>query len=150
MIRAMKAEDLSACAAILCEVYNNELWQCRWSRETAEAYLAEYFESGKFVGYVCEEGWEICGAIFCHEKIWWNNSELFVDEMFVLPACQRKGIGTELLKAAETYIKDHLLAGFTLSTNRYSPAPEFYRKNGFVDAEHVLFMGKVVPEQDLS
>ena len=33
---------------------------------------------------------------------------------------------------------------FTLSTNKYAPAPLFYRKNGFVDCEHVLFMAKEI------
>lgn len=32
--------------------------------------------------------------------------------------------------------------GFTLTTNRFAPAPDFYRKNGFIDCDHVLYMGK--------
>ena len=87
---------------------------------------------------------EIKGAIFCHEKIWWNNSEVFVDEMFISPNLQRKGYGTEMINAVEMYIKDHNLAGFTLCTSRNTSAPNFYKKNGFLDAEHVLFMYKEI------
>ena len=142
MIRAMKREDIPACADILCRVYNNELWMCRWERETAIAYLSDFFEVKKFVGYViCEEG-QVVGAVFAHEKIWWNNSEVFVEEMFVDPDRQGRGLGTSLLKEIEKYVKEHQLAGITLSTNKYAPAPLFYKKNGFVDCEHVLFMAK--------
>lgn len=41
-------------------------------------------------------------------------------------------------------MKEHQLAGITLSTNRYVPAPLFYEKNDFVDCEHVLYMAKEI------
>lgn len=144
MIKKMEQSHILDSAKILCAVYNNEMWQCHWDLDTAAAYLTDFFESKKFVGYVLEIDGEICGGIFCREKIWWNNSELFIEEMFIHPDLQRKGYGSQLLMAAEDYVKEHKLAGFTLSTNRYAPAPQFYKKNGFFDCEHVQFMGKEI------
>ena len=141
-IREMKREDISECAEILCSVYNNELWMCRWDKETAVLYLLDFFNVNKFVGYVLCESGKVTGALFAHEKIWWNNSELYVEEMFVAPDRQRKGLGTMLLNEAEKYVKEHQLAGLTLSTNRYAPAPLFYKKNGFAECGHILFMAK--------
>lgn len=141
-VRVMKETDIPACADILRSVYNNELWQCRWSRETAIEYLTDFFRMQKFVGYVLESDGIVMGGIFAHEKVWWNNSEVFVEEMFVEPELQRKGYGTRLLNQVEDYIAKKELAGMTLSTNRYAPAPLFYKKNGFVDCEHILFMCK--------
>lgn len=143
-IRKMEKSDIPSCAEILCSVYNNELWMCRWSKETAEEYLTDFFKMEKFVGYVLEDNSKICGGIFAHEKVWWNNSEVFVEEMFIRPELQRKGYGTALLNRVEEYVKEKGLAGITLSTNKYAPAPAFYRKNGFGDCEHVLFMAKEV------
>ena len=94
------------------------------------------------MGFVLEENGTIIGAMFAHEKIWWNNSELYIDEMFVLPENQRSGYGSMLINAAEEYVKEHNLAGLTLCTNKYAPAPNFYRKNGFVDNEFIMFMYK--------
>ena len=142
MIREMQKKDISACAEILCAVYNNEMWQCRWVQETAIAYLEDYFESKKFVGFVIEEDDNIIGALFAHEKIWWNNSELYIDEMFVCPEMQGNGLGSMLIKSAENYVKEYNLAGLTLCTNKYAPAPNFYRKNGFEDNEYIMFMYK--------
>lgn len=144
MVRKMKKADIPFCADILCKVYNNELWQCRWTAETACAYLEDYFDEKKFVGFIIEEDNVVIGAMFTHEKIWWNNSELFIDEMFIIPDMQRKGYGKMLIKAAGNYVSEHKLAGFTLSTNKYAPAPEFYKKNGFSVCEHILFMCKEV------
>lgn len=144
MIRNMILSDINSCAEILCHVYNNEMWQCRWRLDTAKTYLNDYFTANKFVGFTLEIDDKIYGAMFCHEKVWWNNSELFIDELFVHPDLQQKGYGSELMNAAEEYVRIHKLAGFTLSTNRYAPAPLFYKKHGFVDCDHVLFMGKEV------
>lgn len=141
-IRALRGEDLASCAEILCSVYNNEMWQCRWSREKAIEYLIDFYNMNKFVGYVLEEDGIINAALLGHEKVWWNNSEVFVEEMFVRPELQRRGYGTLLLQRLEEYINEKGLAGITLSTNKYAPAPLFYRKNGFVDCEHVLYMCK--------
>lgn len=144
MLRRLQKEDIDACAKIMMSVYNNEMWQCIWDFETAKEYLNDYFEAKKFIGFVCIEDEKVCGAIFCHEKIWWNNSEVFINEMFVSPELQRTGYGTKLLQAVETYAKDNNFAGITLSTNRFAPAPLFYQKNGYQNADHVLFMYKEI------
>ena len=140
-IRPMRREDLPACARILQSVYNNVLWQGRWNEETALAYLTDFYEIKKFVGFVLEDD-AIIGALFGREKVWWNNSEVFVEEMFISPQYQHKGYGTLLMRHLEAYIRERDLAGITLTTNRYAPAPDFYRKNGFVDCSHVLCMAK--------
>lgn len=144
IIREMKKTDIPCCADILMSVYNNELWQCRWEKDTAEGYLTDFFEHKKFVGYVAEEDSGVIGALFAHEKIWWNNSEVFVEEMFVAPEKQGKGIGTAMLLEVEKYVKEKWLAGITLTTNKYATAPKFYGKNGFYECEHVMFMAKEI------
>jgi aminoglycoside 6'-N-acetyltransferase I len=144
MIRKMEAADLPKCADILCAVYNNELWQGRWDAGTAVRYLSDFFYAGKAVCFAAEDSGSITGAIFCREKVWWNNSELVVEEMFVRPEMQRQGFGTALLKKAEEYVTEKSLAGITLLTNRFAPAPAFYKKNGFAEYNHVLCMGKVL------
>lgn len=143
-IETLEIKHVSDCSKILCAVYNNELWQCRWTEETATAYLLDFVKSEKFVGYVLEAEGEVVGALFAKQKVWWNNSELFIEEMFVLPKHQRKGYGSMLLKTAEKYVKEHKLAGITLATNKYAPAPMFYQKNGFQPNEAVLYMYKIV------
>lgn len=144
MIRKFEMSDLEACASIMMAVYNNAQWQCNWNMETSMLYLNDFVDCKKFIWYTLWSEGAIIGAIFCHEKVWWNNSEVFIDEMFIHPDHQRQGYGKLLLDAVNAYIKANHLAGFTLTTNRYTPAPVFYRKNGFSDAEHVLFMFKEV------
>lgn len=141
-IRPLVSSDLPACAQILCAVYNNDLWQCRWTQDVAEAYLGDAMGYRAFVGYAAVEGGAVIGALFAHEKIWWNNAEVFIEEMFVRPDRQGSGVGSALMHAAEEYVRRQGLAGITLSTNRFAPAAGFYRKHGFSDCGHVLFMAR--------
>ena len=69
MIRQMQKNDIPDCAEILCAVYNNEMWQCRWTMETGIAYLQDYYDAKKFVGFILEKNGKIIGAMFAHEKI---------------------------------------------------------------------------------
>lgn len=148
MIRKYQDNDLLLCSYILMTVYNNELWECHWTAQTAQKYLQEIVDQKRFVGFTLWENEKLIGAIFTHEKTWWSNDEIFIDEMFVLPEYQRKGHGTELIQAVEKHILKKNLAGLTLTTYRTSFAPEFYKKNGFHDADHVLYMSKVIRKED--
>lgn len=143
-LRPLTDSDLPACAQILCAVYNNDLWQCRWTAETARAYLMDYMEARRFIGFAAVAEGVLIGAAFAHGKLWWNNAEVFIDEMFVHPDHQGQGVGRALMGRLEEHVRQHGLAGLTLTTNRYAPAPDFYRRLGFTDCEHVLFMAREV------
>lgn len=138
----MTSADIPACAGILCSVYNNNLWQCRWDTAAAAEYLTDIFRMPKFVGYVLEEQDGIIGGVFAREKVWWSGSEVYVEELFVKPEAQGRGCGTRLMERIGAYVREQALAGITLSTNRYAPAAGFYRAMGFADCEHVLFLCK--------
>lgn len=140
MVREMRQADIPACADILCSVYNNEIWRNRWERTAAIEYLTDFFRMPKFLGYVIEEQGEILGGIFAREKVWWSGSEVYVEELFVKPQHQSGGCGTALLKRVEQYVLENGLAGITLATNRNAPALQFYKKHGFSECAHVLFL----------
>lgn len=99
----------------------------------------------RFLGYIAEEDSAVLGALFAREKIWWNNSEIYVEEMFIRPELQHQGLGGQLMQRVEDEVRSRGLAGITLSTIRYASAAEFYRRHGFADCGHVLLMAKEIP-----
>ena len=141
-IRKLLPQDIPACAGILMSVYNNDLWQCRWTEDSADAYLTDLTRMPGFLGYVIEDSDGLRAALLGREKVWWNANEIHVEELFVKPEYQRMGYGSLLLGEVGKHVRAKHLAGITLSTNRYAPAPHFYQKNGFEPCEHVLFMCK--------
>lgn len=142
MIREFHPDDIQACVDLLIEAYNDDPWNCHWTTETATRYLNEYVSSENFVGFVICENTTVAGAMFAHRKTWWTKDELFVDELYIAPRCQRQGYGAKLLAHAEAYASAKDLTGLTLLTNRYMPAVAFYTKHEYVQAEHVVFMYK--------
>ena len=144
MIRTYEPGDLNDCAHLLMAAYNGAPWENHWTEETASRYLREFSSSPDFVGYIALEGDKPVGALFAHRKTWWTQDELYVDELFVKPEFHRKGYGKQLLTAAEEHCRDNGLAGVTLLTNRHMPAKAFYDRNGYAQADHVIYMYKVV------
>ena len=51
IIKPLGMDNISACADILCAVYNNELWMCRWDKETAMDYLQDFYDHKKMVSF---------------------------------------------------------------------------------------------------
>lgn len=131
MIRPMAFADLPRCGAIYAGAFPAEHWGIDWTAENAEAYLRDFFEQKKFVGYVWEEQDEVQGCIFALRKISGSKEEIYINEMAVLPALQGRGIGRQLLNAVKDYAREKGLAGIVLYTNEHAPAAGFYRKNGF-------------------
>lgn len=48
MIRKMEKGDIAACADILSAVYNNELWQCRWTRISSFLFIRKKYKKEDF------------------------------------------------------------------------------------------------------
>ncbi len=57
----------------------------------------------------------------------------YIKDFAVLPSYQANGVGSLLLQALETYIKDHILPGWAVSLELISTkeALPFYKKKGF-------------------
>jgi GNAT superfamily N-acetyltransferase len=59
----------------------------------------------------------------------------YLEDVFVLPECRNRGIGTALLEVAEKATADHGDAGLTLAVNTgNSGARRLYERLGYVDA----------------
>ncbi len=95
-------------------------------------------EFGKFAdrnGLVCDyetfaftaaENGKVVGIIRGHSYY----EEVHIGDLIVLEKYRGKGIGTRLLKAAESFFADKSFDIITLSTYEFQ-APEFYRKHGY-------------------
>lgn len=143
-IKHMEEKHLAVCAEILCDVYNNDEWQCRWSKERALACLNDLFGVNRFVGFVALREGEVIGGIFCRVKAWWQRDELDIEEVLVRPDCQRQGVGSCLIDAVRKYALDNSMAGITIMANRFGGVPQFFAKCGFDSSDDVTFMYKML------
>ncbi len=140
MIRQMQVEDLKRCGEIYAQAFPIEHWGIDWNPDNARAYLSDFYEQKKFVGYVYEENSEIVGCVFAHCKISGSKRELYINEMAVLPQMQGQGIGRALLNTVLQYSREIGLAGVVLYTSEYAPAAKFYERNGFKLSQGTICM----------
>ena len=142
MIRAYLPEDFMACRDLFVRVFNAPPWNDRWTDETASARLWEFTAHKRFVGFTLWEGGTLLGAVFAYAKSHYKGDEIFIEELFVAPDCQRQGHGAALMEALEAYAKARGLVSITLLTARGYPSFAFYEKRGYRALDWLAFMHK--------
>lgn len=143
-IRRMVESDIDNLAPIMLEVFNNEIWNNNWSFSRAKAYLLDFYNNKKFLGFTALDNKKIVGGIFGYEKVWWDNDEIFIEEFFISPRYQGKSIGSMLLMEVEKYAKARNIGAICLLTNKNSKAYDFYAKKDFTLDKEIVCMHKVV------
>lgn len=134
-----EAEYFDAVKTLFLSHYNKDGYGCRFSEEKADAYLKELFETPRFMGFLLLDSQDrLIGFSFCHERTWWENDELYINEFIVSEEHQKKGYGSKLLTFMQKHAKEREMAGITLITNSI-PLAKFYQKNKFSDHE-IYFM----------
>jgi GNAT superfamily N-acetyltransferase len=141
-IRELNENDLDRCVEILMSSYNTMPWNYRWSFEKARAYLKEYKDAERFIGFVALENDKIVAALFGHLKTWWTKDQLYIDEVFVSDDFKGKGYGKKIIEHCEHYCLDNGIDIITLMTNEVMPAYTFHSKNNFVKVDQYVFMFK--------
>jgi aminoglycoside 6'-N-acetyltransferase I len=135
---------IEACANIFIKTYNQAPWNYQWNLNAAIKYLGEYMSSAEFVGFAVYNDGEIAGAILAHTKTWWTNDQLYIDELFIAPEMQKKGVGKTLLGHAEQYALNNNLQTLVLMTHKFMPAMSFYEDNDFLHAQPFVLLFKNV------
>lgn len=141
-IRELKESDLDQCVEILLSSYNTMPWNYKWTKEKAYAYLKEYQEVKRFLGFVVLENDVIVSALFGHLKTWWTKDQLYIDEVFVSNENKGKGYGKKIIQHCESYCTQNGIDIITLMTNEVMPAYLFHSKNDFVKVNQYVFMFK--------
>jgi len=142
MIKKFSFDDFQKCCELFIKIFNGSPWNDKWTNETAHVYLYELTDHKRFLGYTLWDKNVLTGAVLCHMKNHYRGDEIFVDEIFISPDCQRKGHGTKLINEIEKYAKDNSFISITLLTGKNKSAFDFYERAGYKYLEHLAFMYK--------
>jgi len=131
---------LKPCAELLMKHYNNDDYNCKFTKQRACAYLQEIIFKPRFIGFLLFEKDKLIGFAFCHMRTWSDQDEMHIDEFIIKDAYQKKGLGSKLLDFIQTYSTSFTLAGITTTTNVIA-LTQFYQKNDFL-AHDITFLYK--------
>ena len=140
MIRRYKNTDVDKIAIALTQTYREEPWNEAWSVELARIRMEELMSGPMSIGFVFEEDNEILGVMVGRRNTYLNGPEYFVDEFFVVPSSQKKGIGSKLISHAREELSKEGFVDIVLNTEKGYPSERFYKKNGFVQKDSLIFM----------
>lgn len=139
-VRRWTPEDEDEVVAGFIDTYNAEPWNDAWAPETAAQYLAEFRAMPRAIALVALLGERVVGAAYFHARTWQDGSEIYIDEFFVFPQAQRRGVGRALVAAIRAVAAEVGAADLTLLTDRDVPAFDFYRGLGFREGRTQVFM----------
>lgn len=131
--REATAADMPGIARVRTSVRENLLTmeQLRERGITNESVAASFLVDSK--GWVAESNGEIVAFAIADRA----GASLFA--LFVLPSCQRQGLGSHLLELAMQWLRANAIAHVWLTTGADTPAVRFYEHRGWVAkgrAEH--------------
>lgn len=92
------------------------------------------------VGYVYEENGEIIGFAAGRNVTYLFGREYMIDEFCICPERQGRGTGSEMLAFIAADQKRSGTVNIVLNTSKGLPSEKFYLKNGFRQAENMIFM----------
>jgi GNAT superfamily N-acetyltransferase len=144
MLKKFSTQDLPACCELYVKVFNAPPWNDSWTDEAVRQCLGDLAERKRFLGYTFWENDALVGAVFAHTKTFYKGDEIFIDELFIAPNCQRKGYGLALMDEIENYARENNITAITLLTAIGQPAFHFYKKQGYWHKNYMAFMHKRV------
>lgn len=137
-IRQATANDIVNLNTLVNGAYRGESSKKGWTTEadlldgirTSEASLEEMMEKPEAVILVAEEAREISGCVYLERQ----GNTLYLGMLTVKPELQAKGLGAQLMQAAEDYAKEKgcTCLRMTVITSRHSLIA-YYQRKGFAD-----------------
>jgi aminoglycoside 3-N-acetyltransferase I len=98
-----------------------------------EAYLEKLIGNPGFIMYAAISGNEVAGGLTAYAlpMYYTDRAEMFIYDIAVRPAFQRKGVGGRLLSALQRYCKENGIREMFVAANEEDAhAVDFYRKTG--------------------
>ena len=142
-IRRCDISDLDACVEAYIRTMSAPPWCERWETATAKRYLGDFLSHARAVDIAAvTPGGRVIGAVLGYEKSWCSGEEVYIEEFFVVPEYQSRGIGSELMQALENYINQRGIGSIVLMTSRDVPAMQFYKKHGFSVNDNMVLLTK--------
>jgi GNAT superfamily N-acetyltransferase len=130
-VRPLESSDLQHAVALFIDAYREGEWSEEWSADRAELRIEQIRHSPGSIGLCCTEGTELVGVILGRREIRLDEDYFFVDELFVSPVRQKRGVGARLVQSLERMLCTAGYRGAMLLTLREGSVAEFYSKAGY-------------------
>jgi len=141
-VKELSSENMGDCINLFINVFNSAPWNDEWTYTKAKELFDDFSKTPGFIGFIGAINEKTIAVCLGHIKKWWNSSEYYIEEYFISPDLQHKGLGTAFLHNIETILLKREIKKITLLTAHNTPSENFYQKNGFNNLDFMTFMKK--------
>ena len=134
--------NLTECAGLFVNVFNNPPWDENWDVEAAWQRLDDCIRTPGFYGLIASINDEVVAFALGFKERWDETRHFHLKEICVATERQRHGVGTALLKELEEQLKNQGIERLYLTTARDTMAQTFYEKNDFYVSSKMILMSK--------
>ena len=142
-IKLAEKEDLTQCAEILRDIYNNNVLNEGWTIKSSNAICDFYFKLNPTLFFVAKIDNEVVGFTFSYIKPWADGNQLMIEELSVKESCREQRIASRLLKTLiSTAKKEYNITcvnGTTYSGDNGMPY-SWYERIGFKKVEGLFLI----------
>ena len=142
-IKLAQKDDLSQCANILKEIYNNNVLSEGWTVESSNDICKFYFKLNPDLFFIAKNEQVVVGFTFSYIKPWANGNQLMIEELSVKESYRNQKIASNLLKTlVETAKQKYNITcvnGTTYNGENKMPY-SWYERIGFKKVEELFLI----------
>lgn len=97
-IKNIKESELTQCAEILRQIYNNNVLNEGWTDKSSLAICRFFYVLNPDLFFVAKDGENVIGFTFSFVKPWADGNQLMIEELSVKEEYRKNKIATGLLK----------------------------------------------------
>jgi aminoglycoside 6'-N-acetyltransferase I len=138
-IRKATKKDLKEVTKLFLEESGKKPYNQKYTLKTANSKINDMFNFGNI--YLSFIDKDLTGFIAIAGE---GKKEIYIDEFWLRKKCQRKGIGSELLKFVQEKYKRKGVKSISVMTSRKAGAFKFYKKFRFKENKEDIILKKVL------
>ncbi|SPW22345.1 ribosomal-protein-alanine acetyltransferase [Cronobacter sakazakii] len=118
---ALNDTHITECAHLYCKVYKEAPWFEKSELAPVIAFIQQHLKNNYFRGYIARYDEKIVAVSIGFKKPWPGGVEYYIDEFFVDPDCQGKGVGSALMNFIADRSLNEGLNAIILNTHKAYP-----------------------------
>jgi aminoglycoside 6'-N-acetyltransferase I len=141
-IRSLLPSDISTCATLFSTVFSAAPWHENWTNESARRRLDDCAATPNFIGVLAEDDKGTAGFAVGYLQHYMDERHYFLLELCIDTHRQRQDVGTTLMNALTTRIKEAGANRAYTLTARDTATQKFYEKAGFYVSPKMILMAR--------
>lgn len=140
---AFTSVDFEEGIEVYCSAFSHEPWNEQFDDlELIRKYFERYFQYSCSFGFCAKWENQLIGVGMGHIHPTIQGVRYYLDDFFIHPHYQGKGIGSKLLNYIEGKCKENNIETIVLHTLRESISEDFYKKQGFKTRSKLISLAK--------